>query len=49
MKDYSHLFRKPYCSPSRKLGLIRRVLRSKVCQSLMLAAIMMIVDGPGRK
>lgn len=50
MQDYSFLFPKSFNpGPRKKLGMIRRVLRSGVPQSLMLAAIMMIVEGARRR
>jgi len=49
MQDYSKLFPKSYLGPRRKLTLIRRILRSNISQTLMLAAITLIVESSGRK
>lgn len=50
MQDYSKLYKKRYeVEPIQKLNLIRRVLRSDVSHTLMLAAIMLIVETSNRK
>lgn len=50
MQDYAHLYRKRYqTEPSRKLYLIRRILRSNVSQSLMLSAILLVAEAASRK
>lgn len=47
MQDYSKLFRSRILvkQQNSKLNLIRRVIRSGVSQSLMLAAVVLVVEG----
>ena len=50
MQCYAKLYRRKYESaPIKKLGLIRRVLRSNISQTLMLAAITVIMEASSRK
>lgn len=50
MKDYAKFYKRRYESePVKKLNLIRRVLRSRVSTTLMVAAIMLIVETSKRK
>lgn len=50
MQDYAKLYPKNYKSePARKLGMIRRIIRSNVSQTLMLAAIILVVESSRQK
>lgn len=50
MQDYSKLYPLRYRSrPSSKLSLIKRIIRSDMPQTLMLAAIVLIVTTAARK
>lgn len=50
MQDYSKLYRKNFKSePVRKLNLIKRIIRSDMPQTLMLAAIVFIIEVTNNK
>jgi hypothetical protein len=49
MQDYARLFDRPCLRPEEKLTLIRRVLRSRVAASLMVAAIALILEAGKRR
>ena len=49
MQDYAFLFKKTRLRPQQKLSMIRRVLRCKIPQSIMVAAIIFIVEGVNRR
>jgi len=49
MQDYAVLFKPKRCEKVRKLNLIRRIIRSKASQALMLAAITLIVETSKRR
>lgn len=49
MQDYSVLFEKIKKEDKQKLNMIRRIIRSKASQTLMLAAITLIVETSRRR
>lgn len=50
MKDYAKFYKRRYESePINKLNLIKRVLRSRVSTTLMVAAITLIVEASNRR